>query len=132
MSDAGLETIRDMISRLRRLKGLAKEVAPTVAREMALWAHGNVRAGVGPDGAAWPTRQDGSPSHVGTAVEDTTAASSGTIATLTVSGPTVFRHFGAQGRERRGVLPGNIPFKLGNAIRLGVVTVWSGIMKGGR
>ena len=133
MGNASLETVREMIRRLRALRDLPKNIAPMVADEMKTWADGNTSARVGPDGKAWPARADGSPAHVGSAVEDVSTKAVGTVALMTVRAPTVFRHFGAQNRPRREVLPGNIPFKLGEAIRQGAIDGWEKIVKkGGR
>ena len=131
MGNASLAVVREMIRRLRALPGLPKNIAPRVAEEMKAWADGNTSAGVGPDGKAWPARADGSPAHVGSAVEDVTTRPVGTVALMTVGAPTVFRHFGARGRPRCEVLPGNIPFKLGEAIRQGAIDGWEKIIKRG-
>lgn len=113
-----------MIARLRALRGLAKNIAPEVAAELEAWARENASAGVGPDGKTWPARDDGSPAHVGTSVSDTSARTSGTVAILSLKAPTVYRHFGAQGRAPRKVLPGNLPHKLGEAIRQAAIDGW--------
>lgn len=131
-ANAGLAAIKEMIARLRAIKELPKNIAPAIAREMKAWADANVSAGVGPDGKAWPTRADGSPSHVGSALADTSARASGTVAILRLAAPTVFRHFGAQGREPREVLPGNFPRKLGDAIRLSALEGWESLVKRGK
>jgi len=133
MSNASLAVVQEMIRRARSVASLPKQLAPMVAREMKSWADANTAAGIGPDGKAWPTRKDGSAAHVGTAQEDVSTRAVGTVALMTLAAPTVFRHFGAQGRERCEVLPWNIPFKLGNAIRQGAISGWEALVKkGGR
>jgi hypothetical protein len=130
-NNAGLAAIKDMIRRLRSLSRLDKEVAPAVARELQAWAASNIAAGVGPDGQAWPPKKDGGKA-LQNAAQALAARAVGTVALLELRAPEVFHHFGAGGKPRRPILPGNIPRKLGDAIRLAAIEGWERLVKKGR
>jgi hypothetical protein len=131
-NNAGLAGLREMIDRLREVSTVPEQLAPMVADAMKDIATENIQAARGPDGAAWPTRKDGSKSHVGSALGDISTRAVGSVATMTVRGVSVFRHFGAQGRDPRRILFGNIAGKLGRALRNGAIELGSVILKKGK
>jgi hypothetical protein len=130
-NNTALADVREMAARCRAVAKMPADVAPMVARELKSWASENIAAGRGPDGVAWPAKKDGSRALQGAAKALSTRVAD-TVAMLTLAAPELFHHFGAQGKPVRKILPGNIPARLGDAIRAGAVEVWDKITKGGK
>lgn len=130
-NNTALADIREMAARARAVAKMPAEVAPIVARELKGWVAENIAAGRGPGGETWPAKKDG-----GRALQNAAKALStrvaGTVAMLILAAPELFHHFGAQGKPVRRIMPGNIPARLGDAIRAGAVEVWDKITKGGK
>lgn len=81
-------------------------------------------AGTSPDGEAWAPRKDGGRAMAG-AASHITVSVQGTSIVIALKGPDVFHHYGVRGEPRRNVIPvGTMPYKLGDAVRLGFVAVW--------
>lgn len=117
MSGGGLALLDELRDTFRRLETLpadaAKLAAPLVERALKATAS----AGTTPDGQAWPAKKDGGAPLVHAADAIKTEAV-GTVVRTTLTGPTVFHHFGA-GSPRRQVIPdpGSIPAGVERALK---------------
>ena len=84
---------------------LAHDLAPVGAAKLDTLLRENISAGVGPDGKAWPLRQDG-----GKALPDAgdhlTVRAVGTVILARLEGPPALHHLGiARGRVVRQIIP---------------------------
>jgi len=112
-----------MIATARSMATLAQDAAPIAARYVESSLRATASAGQGPDGTPWSEKKDG-----GQALKNAAAAISvkaiGTVILIVLRGHHVYHHFGA-GVPRRPIIPqGSMPWKIGNAVRLGFVQPW--------
>lgn len=130
---AGIASLNDMIEACRRVPGLAAQAAPAVKDAVVAWLRAELAAGRSPaTGQAWQPKADGSRALKGAAGK-LSAVVVGTTIVVSLAAPEVFHHFGAQGKPRREQLPrGVLPFKLGDAIRRGLVPPFRKATKGKR
>ena len=104
---SGFAELDAMIAQLRSLDGpvveqaIARGAAPLLDKAVKATA----RAGQAPDGKPWPTKKDGG-AALEHAADHITTTASGAMVRMTLTGPTVFHHFGAtRGGVRRQVIP---------------------------
>lgn len=118
----GMTALQGMIDACRSMPGLAKEAAPAIRDLVLATLREDLSAGRSPaTGASWAEKKDGGRA-LKNAAAAISAALSGTTIVVSLGAPEVFHHFGAQGKPRREQLPrGVLPFKLGDAIRKGLV-----------
>ncbi|WP_437958589.1 hypothetical protein WME76_02265 [Sorangium sp. So ce119] len=119
-------SLERMIQACRDLARLPEDAAPIAAQKVQEELRRTASAGQAPDGTPWaPRKKDGGRAMLN-AAKAITAKAIGTVILVTLYGPEVFHHFGAQGKPARHVIPrGSLPAKLGNAIRLGFVEPFS-------
>jgi len=129
----GFATLDEMIAACRRIPGLAKSAAPEVARAIDAKLREDLVAGRSPaTGESWAEKKDGGRAYKA-AAKALAYVLVGTTIVFTLRAPEVFGHFGARGRVRREMLPrGYLPFKLGDAIRKGLVPPFRKAVKGRR
>lgn len=108
MADSGIAELDSMIERLRTLAGpdvarrVASKAAPGVDKALKTTAN----AGKTSEGKAWAPKKDGGRPLVH-AADAIATKSAGNMVIATLSGPTVFHHYGAGGKPQRPVLPDN-------------------------
>jgi hypothetical protein len=131
----GFAAINDMIAAVRALpEAMRKDGVIAVRDEGLRILRQALTAGVSPaTGDAWAPRvKDGGRAYANAASRLGAAVVGGTVV-FSLAAPEVFGHFGAQGRVRREMLPrGVLPFKLGDAIRKGLVPPFRKAMRGGK
>lgn len=129
---AGFAALDQMIASLRSLKEFPKDAAPEVAAAALATIQKELAAGNDPQtGTPWVQKKDGGRALVN-AAKAISVTTVGSVIVLTATGPEVFHHFGAQGKPRRPILPyAGMPFKLGDAIRKGLVPPFRKAMKKG-
>jgi hypothetical protein len=103
-------SFEEIIASLRKLDGLAEETAKRAAPLVEEALRATAAAGQAPDGTAWQRRKDGGAPlvHAADAIH---VKASGAIVRATLSGPTVWHHYGGGRNPRRPVLPdpGSVP-----------------------
>ncbi|WP_437623383.1 hypothetical protein [Sorangium sp. So ce1151] len=115
-----------MIAACKELERLPEHAAPIAARKVHEQLQRTANAGQTPDGTPWALRKKDGGRAMVNAAKAIAVRAIGTVILITLTGPEVFHHFGAQGKEPRRVIPqGSLPAKLGNAIRLGFVEPFS-------
>jgi len=99
-----------MIASFARVGELAERTAKRAAPLVEDALRATARAGTDALGNPWPARKDGGAplEHAADAID---CKAAGTVVRATLSGPTVFHHFGGGRNVRRPVLPdpGTIP-----------------------
>lgn len=109
--------LADIIASIERLGTLAEDVAKRAAPLVEDALRATAKAGTAPDGTPWKPKKDrGAPLvHAGDAI---TVKAVGTVVRATLTGPTVFHHFGSARNPRRPVLPdpGSLPPPVAKAI----------------
>lgn len=117
----GFASLDEWIRDLRATRGIgarmASELAPIVKRE----TDAGIAAGHGLDGVPWRPTKAGTPplKHAAKAVS---VKGIGNTILLTLTGHEVFHQFGAGRLPIRAILPlKGLPFRLGDAIRKGIV-----------
>ncbi len=120
---AALRTLDRFIADLRSTKGIGKALAPQLAPIVKAEVDAAIAAGHGLDGTPWPARKDGGKPLVN-AAKAVSVRAIGSAIVITLTGPEVFHQFGAGSLPVRAILPvKGLPFKLGNAIRKGIVSM---------
>lgn len=113
-----MATIGDMIDSFAKLGGLANDVARAAAPGVQDALRATAAAGQSPEGAAWAPKKDGG-APLQNAAEAISVKAVGPIVRATLTGPTVFHHFGGGRNPRRPVLPdpGTVPPAVDKAIK---------------
>ena len=100
----------DLLASIRRVGSLAQDTAKRAAPLVQEALRATAAAGQAPDGTPWQARKDGGAplQHAGDAIS---VKAVGPVVRATLSGPTVFHHFGGGRNPRRPVLPdpGTVP-----------------------
>lgn len=131
---AGFGSLQGMIDACRSMPGLAKEAAPQIRDLLLAKLREDLAAGRSPaTGEIWVEKKDGGGRPLKNAAAALSAVLSGTTIVFSLKAPEVFHHFGAGAAPRREQLPrGVLPFKLGDAIRKGLVEPFRKKTKGRR
>ncbi|WP_437647860.1 hypothetical protein [Sorangium sp. So ce362] len=125
-SGGDFAALERMISACQELARLPERAAPLAAQKVGEELRRTASAGQAPDGTPWAPRKADGGRAMANAAKAITVKAIGTVILITLHGPEVFHHFGAQGKPARPVIPrGSLPSKLGNAIRLGFVEPFS-------
>lgn len=130
---AGFGSLQAMIDACRSMPGLAKEAAPAIRDLVLAKLREDLAAGRSPaTQETWVEKKDGG-RPLKNAAAAISAVLSGTTIVVSLKAPEVFHHFGAGAAPRREMLPrGVLPFKLGDAIRRGLVEPFRKKAKGGK
>lgn len=116
-----LATIDQWIADIRASGEGIKEAAPIIAAKCKEASDSELSAGHGLGGDEWAPKQDGSAPLVNAAAAVTVTAVDNVIV-FRLAAPEVYHHYGAGGKPQRPILPrGDLPDRLGNAIRAGLV-----------
>lgn len=110
--------IDDMVHVLRELGKLPGEAAKLAAPLVEEALQATARAGTDALGAPWKPKLDGSAPLVH-AADAISVQAIGTVVRATLTGPSVFHHFGGGRNPRRPILPdpGTIPPGVESALR---------------
>lgn len=122
MNLSGLDTMQTWIDNLRSINGLveaaAEELAPVVKQQLV----DCYSKGQSPYGDAWPLTKDGH-QPLKNAAENVRVSAIGNTIVVSISDQYVFHNYGA-GSPKRTLLPeGGLPPRMGDAIRLGLVSM---------
>lgn len=108
MGDA-LQDIDRKIAQLRQVSGLARDVAPDIARVVELELRANIARGVAPDGTPWPLTEDGRV-PLRNAAQAVSVRASGDQIVVTLGGVESRHHLGAvRGGIARPLIPSTLP-----------------------
>lgn len=118
---AGLETLDEWIGRLRSMPEMvnasAQQLVPVVRADIDR----AIAEGRSVDGRKWLPKKDGGRALVNAAKAVMVEARKNVIL-ITLTGPEVFHQFGTKRIPARPIIPsGNLPDRIGNAIRKGLV-----------
>lgn len=131
-NSAGHESLRGMIAKLKQLKKLPEQAAPSVAVALDSEIKRNIAAGVGPDGTPWPKTKDGRQPLVnaGRALKVTAI---GSVVVARLDGHHARHHLGAvKGKVKRPILPSKkVPAPVAKAITRVVTAEFAKVMNGG-
>ncbi len=135
MSGTGISGMASLEAMIATARGLfdGAEYAQAAQRSTETWLRSTLAAGQDPDtGSAWaPTKAGKRP--LKSAVSRPTVTLAGSNIIVRIKGYYVFQHFGTRGRVARHVIPnGDLPPKLGNAIRAGLVEPFQAKTKAGK
>jgi hypothetical protein len=109
--------IRDLQSVSGAVAKMPEQLVPVIRRE----AEGAIDSGVSLDGEVWDEKVGGGKALEGGKKSLSVYASGRTI-WIKIVGGLVYSQFGTHRQKRRSILPRKgLPFKLGNAIRKGIV-----------
>jgi len=118
-----LQSLDGWVSQLRSLSGAIGEQGPALIEDvMASAINEAIAAGRSVDGYKWPPRvKDGAPAFAGGA-KYVSIRRLNNVVLITLKGPMAFAQWGTGRMRARPLLPiRGLPFKLGNAIRDGIV-----------
>lgn len=135
MSDTGFSGMASLDAMIATARGLFEgpAFAQVAARSTETWLRSTLAVGQDPDtGSAWaPTKAGKRPLKSAASQPTVTLAGSNII--VRIKGYYVFQHFGTRGSVARHVIPiGDMPSKLGNAIRAGLVEPFVAKTKAGK
>lgn len=122
MNLSGLDTMEEWINNLRSIHGLvdaaAEELAPVVKQQLVE----NYAKGQNPYGDTWQATKQGT-QPLKNAADNVRVKAIGNTIVVSIDGRYVFHNYGA-GSPKRTLLPeGGLPFKMGDAIRKGLVSM---------
>lgn len=113
-----MSSLQEMQQAFAAMGALARDTAVRAAPLVETALRETARAGTDPLGKAWPPKLDGS-APLEHAAEAISVKAVGPIVRATLTGPTVWHHFGGGRNPRRPVLPdpGTIPPSIETALR---------------
>jgi hypothetical protein len=130
---AGGAQIDEMRRRLRELARMPETSGPDLGDAMQAELVRTASAGTTPTGVPWKPKKDGGRPLANAAAAISTVAH-GTVIVATLSGPTVFHHYGDSKDPKRQVLPegGGMPPTLAAAFRQSLIKSFRRVARGGR
>lgn len=122
----GFRSIDEMVAKIRAMPNLVADAGPGIASEVKAVLDTTARAQQAPTGQPWAPRKQGSAPVLVRAPQAISVRALDRSIVITLSGHHVFHHYGAKGIPRRPQIPiAGLPYKLGDAIRLGLVEGWN-------
>lgn len=120
-------SLEDIITNLRDSATMFRESVPLAAKAVEYEARSALAQGYSINGVAWTQTIDGRVPMRG-ASRALRVTGIGNIIVLAIGEPYIYHHFGAGKKPIRLVVPtGDLPDKIGNAIRLGyfeIIPAW--------
>jgi hypothetical protein len=119
----GLESLDELIQRLRTFGGALPQIAQSLVPVLEDEAAAAIAAQRGMGGEKWPATKDGKPA-LQNALGALQIEARGTVVLLTLSGHHVWHQYGTFRTPKRPILPSaGLNKRIGNAIRFGVANV---------